>query len=49
MGCSNRICQEKNNKIRICTDYSTRLNDCLKEVNYPFPTAEEIFANLNGG
>ena len=39
--------KKKNNKIRICADYSTRLNDCLKEINYPLPT--EIFANLNGG
>ena len=37
---SNCICKEKNNKIRICADYSTELNDCLKEINYPFPTAE---------
>ena len=36
-------------KIRICADYSTGLNDRLKEVNYPLPTAEEIFANLKGG
>ena len=41
--------KKKNNKIRICADYSTRLNDCLKEINYPLTTAEEIFANLNGG
>ena len=38
----------KKKKIRICTDYSTRLNDCLKEINYPLRW-EEIFANLNGG
>ena len=37
------------NKIRIWADYSTGLNDCLKEINYHLPTAEEIFANLNGG
>ena len=41
--------KKKNNKIRICADYSTGLNDCLKEINYPLPTAENIFANLNGG
>ena len=36
-------------KIRICADYSTGLIDCLKEINYPLPTSEENFANLNGG
>ena len=30
--------KKNNNKIRICADYSTGLNDCLKEMNYPFPT-----------
>ena len=30
------------------SDYSTRLNDCLKEINHPLPTLEEIFTNLNG-
>ena len=48
MGKSSCISKEKNNKIRICADYSTGLNDCLKEINYHLPTAEEIFANLNG-
>ena len=47
MGSSNCICKEK--KIRIRVDYSTGLNDCLKEINYPLPTADEIFANSNGG
>ena len=45
MGSSN--CKEKNNKIRICADYPTWLKDCLKEINYPLPIAEKIFANLN--
>ena len=35
--------KKKKKKIRICTDYSTRLDDCLKEINYPLPTAEENF------
>ena len=35
MGSSNCICKEKNNKIRICADYSTGHHDCLKEINYP--------------
>ena len=49
MGSSNCICTEKINKIRICADYSTGLNDYLKEINYPRPAVEEIFANLHGG
>ena len=49
MGNSNCICKEKNYKIRICADYSTGLYDCVKEINYPLSTVEEIFANLNGG
>ena len=48
MGSSNCICKEKNNEIRICADYSTGLNDCLKERNLPLPTAKEIFENFNG-
>ena len=35
-------------KIRIYADYSAGLNDWLKEINYPLPTAEEIFTNLKG-
>ena len=41
--------KKENNKIRICADYSTGPNYWVKEINYPFPTAEEISANLNGG
>ena len=41
--------KKKNNKIRVCADYSTGLNDCLKAYNYPLPSPEEIFAKLNGG
>ena len=41
--------RKKDYKIRIFADYSTGLNDCLKEINHPLPTTEEILANLNGG
>ena len=34
--------KKKNDKIRICTDYSTRLNDCLKEINYPLLKVEKF-------
>ena len=40
---------EKKNKTRVCADYSTGLNDCLKQINYPNPSAEVVFAQLNGG
>ena len=40
--------KKKNNKIRVCADYSTGLNNCLKTYNYPLPSSEEIFAKLNG-
>ena len=49
MGSSSCIYKEKKKNIRICADYSIGLNDCLKEISYPLPTAKEIFANLNGG
>ena len=39
----------KNNKIRVCADYSAWLNDCLKTYNYPLLGREEIFARLNEG
>ena len=35
---------EKKNKIRVCADYSTGLNDCLKQINHPFPSGEVIIA-----
>ncbi|XP_029643530.2 uncharacterized protein K02A2.6-like [Octopus sinensis] len=43
------IIKKKNNEIRICADFSTGLNDCLKNYNYPLPNPEEIFAKCNGG
>ena len=37
-----------NNKICICTDFSTGLNDSFKNYNYPLLCPEESFAKLNG-
>ena len=39
----------KKNKIRVFADFSTRLNECLRDLSYPLPTPEEIFSKLNGG
>ena len=41
--------KKKNNKIRVCADFSTGLNECLKDHNYPLPSAEDLFSKLNGG
>ena len=41
--------KKKNNKIRICADFSTGLNECLWEPTYPLLTLEKIFSKLNGG
>ena len=41
--------KKKNNKNRVCTDFSTGLNECLRDHTYPLPTPEEIFSKLNGG
>eukprot|EP00106_Octopus_bimaculoides_P020916 XP_014788358.1 PREDICTED: uncharacterized protein K02A2.6-like [Octopus bimaculoides] len=43
------LCQEKNNEIRVCADFSTGLNECLIPYNYSLPSPEEIFTKLNGG
>ena len=47
MECTNGLREKKNSKIRVCLDYSMRLNDSLKTLNYPLPCPENIFANLN--
>ena len=39
---------KKNNKIRMCVDFSTGQNDCLRDHTYPLPSPEDIFASLNG-
>ena len=40
--------KKKNIKIRVCADFSTGLNGCLKDHSYPLPTPEDIFSELNG-
>ena len=41
--------KKKNNKIRMCADFSTGVNDCLRDHTYPLPSLEDIFASLNEG
>ena len=41
--------KKKNKKIRVCADFSTGLNDCIRDHSYPLPTPEDIFSKLNGG
>ena len=41
--------KKKNNKIKVCGDFSTGLNECLRDHTYPLATSEEIFSKLNGG
>ncbi|EPB67444.1 hypothetical protein ANCCEY_13469 [Ancylostoma ceylanicum] len=43
------VVQKKNGSIRLCADYSTRLNDALEQHQHPLPTPDDIFAKLNGG
>ena len=35
--------KKKSNQIRICTDFSTGLDDVLQDHHYPRPSPEEIF------
>ena len=37
--------KKKSNQIQICADFSTGLNDALKNHHYPLPSLEEIFNN----
>ena len=36
-------------KKEVYADFSTGVNDCLKDHSYPLPSPEDIFAKLNGG
>ena len=40
--------KKKNNKIQMCADFSTGLNDCLRDHTYPLPSPEYIFGSLKG-
>ena len=35
--------------MRVCADYSNRVDDYLKQTDYPLPAAEGIFVELNRG
>lgn len=41
--------KKKSKEIRVCADFSTGLNNALKDHHYPLPSPEEIFAKLSGG
>ncbi|KAK6764099.1 hypothetical protein RB195_024431 [Necator americanus] len=49
MGSIHRRRSEENGSIRLCTDYSTGLNDALEQNQHPLPTPEDTFAKLSGG
>ncbi|KAK2707033.1 hypothetical protein QYM36_014902 [Artemia franciscana] len=38
-----------NGSVRICGDFKATVNPSLNPTEYPIPTAEEIFTNLQGG
>jgi len=38
-----------NGEIRLCTNYKTIINKHIKDVHYPFPKIEELFASVQGG
>jgi len=38
-----------NGELRLCTDYKTTINKYIKDVHYPFPRIEELFASVQGG
>jgi hypothetical protein len=41
--------RKPNGTIRLCADFSTGLNNMLKDIHYPLPTVEDIFSTFNGG
>ncbi|XP_055923553.1 uncharacterized protein K02A2.6-like [Eupeodes corollae] len=41
------VVRKPNNKIRICPDYSTGLNNCLEPNAHPIPTPDEMFAKTS--
>ena len=44
------VCIRKISKdIRVCADFSTRLNAALKDYHYPLPSPEEVLNKSNGG
>ena len=43
------IVKKKTGEIRLCADFSTGLNENLRDHHHPLPTAEDMFTRLNGG
>ena len=43
------VSKKDSGKVRVCSDFSTGLNDSLKDHDYPLPVPDDIFASLNGG
>ncbi|PIC43510.1 hypothetical protein B9Z55_004221 [Caenorhabditis nigoni] len=43
------LVKKKNGSLRMCADFSTGLNDAIQLHQHPLPTADDIFATLNGG
>ena len=41
--------KKKSKEIRVCTDFSTGLNNALKDFHYALPSPEEIFAKFSDG
>ena len=41
--------RKKSDQIWVCADFSTGLNQTLKDHHYPLPSPEKIFNKLNGG
>ena len=41
--------RKKSYQIRVCADFSTGLNQALKDHHNPLPSPEEIFNKLNSG
>ncbi|CAR99494.1 Protein CBG28124 [Caenorhabditis briggsae] len=41
------LVKKKNGSIRMCSDFSTGLNDSIQQHQHPLPTADDIFATLN--
>ena len=42
------VVRKLNNQIRMCADFSTGLNEALKDVDYPIPNMEVIMTKFSG-